>query len=131
MPFPAASRALHQHAAGRCCRRAAVPVLRRRPRMNSPGMAAAGTAEVPVTDPYRWDTRLAKWQGDGDRRGSVVTGGFVLVAARCLRFGPRGALDEAGDCLAGFGVHPQKRAELGAGDARVPDQGEQFHLILQ
>src|SRR5580700_7530490 len=80
---------------------------------------------------YLWDTRLAERQGDGDRRGSAVTGGFVLIAARCLRLGARGALDKASDRLAGFGVHPQKRAELGAGDARVPDQGEQFHLILQ
>ena len=80
---------------------------------------------------YRGDTRLAKRQRAGDRRGSAVIGGFVLIAARCLRLGARGALDKAGDRLAGFGVHPQERAELGAGDARIPDQGEQLHLILQ
>jgi hypothetical protein len=54
-------------------------------------------------------------------RGSAQALGFV--APRICRPGlrARGAPDEAGDRPAAGGVHAQDRAELGAGDARVPD----------
>lgn len=41
-----------------------------------------------------------------------------------LGFGASGAADEAGDCPAPGSVHAEDGAELGAGDARVPDQRE-------
>src|SRR5580692_6855958 len=60
---------------------------------------------------------------------SAVFRGCAMIAARYLRTVAGGALDQARDGLAAFGVHPEEGAELRGGDPGVPDKREQFDLL--
>ena len=60
---------------------------------------------------------------------SAGFGSCALIAAGCRRTVAGGALDQARDGLAAFGVQPEDGAELRGGDPGVPDERQQFDLL--
>ena len=60
---------------------------------------------------------------------SAGSGCCALSVAGCLRVAACGALDQARDGLAAFGVQPEEGAELRSGDTGVPDEREQLDLL--
>ena len=54
-----------------------------------------------------------------------------LAGLAALGFGVAGVFDEVGDCLEGAGGELEEGAELGGGDAGVPDEGEELDLVAE